>query len=189
MPTRESQRGERNVIASFTGSQPTIHAFRHRQAVPIGAPLVNKNLRPGCTIFSLSSSPPFVSLLSPLLCVASCLSLLCPPLSACLLQSAALIIITIIASFFPSSLLALTFTPPLNFLSLRQLHSLSLSLSLSRSFPPLFLYFKPSWEQSGVSRSSRGSRIPNRGQDAETEKERKSESGAMMSQLGRDLPT
>lgn len=131
MPTRESQRGERNVIASFTGSQPTIHAFRHRQAVPIGAPLVNKNLRPGCTVFSLSSSPPFVSLLPPLLCVASCLSLLCPPLSACLLQSAALIIITIIASFFPSSLLALTFTPPLNFLSLRQLHSLSLSLAPS----------------------------------------------------------
>lgn len=64
MPTSESQREERHIIASFTGSQPTIHAFRHRQAVPIGTPLVNKNQRPGCTLFSLSSSPPFVSLFS-----------------------------------------------------------------------------------------------------------------------------
>ena len=74
---REPERGryqtaeERHIIASFTRSQPTSHAFRHRQAVPIGAPLVNKNHRPGCTIFSLSSSPPLSS--PSFLSFASCL--------------------------------------------------------------------------------------------------------------------
>ena len=169
-----------------------MHSDRHRQAGPIGASLVNKNLRPGCTVFSLCNSapPPF---LSPLSLLRSISPLSPSPPAACLPQSIALhrhrFNFPVFLSRFD------LYAPPPQIFFHSCISTLSPCLSLFLSF---HLFLVPTSYQAGNRAVSHGADTAAeyqiegkawRQKKRERERERERETEAMMSQLRRDLPT
>ncbi len=139
---------------------------------------LNKNQRQGCTIFSLSSSPAYVSLLPLLFALFPVSFLPHPSLSVCVLLSNGFII----ASFFPIFLSCFAFfffsqLPQIFFYSCTSPRSVSTSNRAGSRAVSLGVDAAAEYQTEGkTGRQKKGSR-------------RERESSAVMSQLRRDLPT
>ena len=183
VPMSERKREERQIIASFTSSQPTIHAFRHRQAVPRGISVVIKIGGQGAQFsFSLSLS---LSLVKPCFCLSALFPFFLSHLSfvpLCLPIFFNLFIAYLLHfSLFP---FLLSFPPPPNFLSF--MHFASLSITLLPSLPYYKLHARNRAVSLGVEAAAEYQIEGKTLRQKEREREREQH---MMSQLRRDLPT